>query len=176
MKTLEKEIYKNDFIQKDKNMKEKVIKIIESLYMDASSLIEPEKNIYSNNNKKITSIPIENLLKEYINFNELFQNKNNDLDGLNEQILKQYKNITGISICRTDDLNLKINLNFLGNNREYYIIISHKNSVYNIVDINPKEINYKKYVDELNINQDLTLFLCRLINYEFIPFCKNILK
>ena len=73
-------------------------------------------------------------------------------------------------------MNLKINLDFLDNNGEYYIIISHKDSVYNVVDISPQEINYKKYVDELNINQDSTLFLSRLINYEFIPYYKNHLK
>ncbi len=176
MKNLEKEINRNDFIQKDKDMKEKIIKIIESLYTDAYSLIDTNKNIYSNNNKTITNNSIEKILKEYINFNDLLLNKNDNLNCLNQQILKQYNSITGISISRTDDLNLKINLDFLDNNGEYYIIISHKDSIYNIVDINPKEINYKKYVDELNINLDFTLFLCRLINYEFIPYYKNHLK
>ena len=173
MKNLEKEIFKNDFIQKNKDMKEKMIKIIESLSMDVSSLIDPNKNIYSDNNKTIANNAIEKILKEYINFNELLQNKNDDLNSLNGQILKQYNNITGISISKTEDLNLKINLNFLGNDGEYYIIISHKNSVYDIVDIKPKEINYKNYIDELNINQDIALFLCRLINYEFIPCYKK---
>ena len=176
MKNLEKEIFNNDFIQKDKDMKEKILKIIESLYKDASSLIDTNKNIFSDNNKTITNNPIEKILKEYINFNDLLQNKKDNLNCLNKQILKQYKNIAGISISRTEDLNLQINLDFLDNNGAYYIIISHKDSVYNIVDINPKEINYKKCVDELNINQDFTLFLCRLINYEFIPYYKNHLK
>ena len=176
MKNLEKEINRHDFYQKDKDMKEKILKIIESLYMDAYSLIDTNKNIYSNNNKTIANNSIEKILKEYINFNDLLLNKNDNLNCLNQQILKQYNSITGISISRTDDLNLKINLDFLDNNGEYYIIMSHKDSIYNIVDINPKEINYKKYVDELNINQDFTLFLCRLINYEFIPYYKNHLK
>ena len=176
MKNLEKEIFKNDFIQKDKDMKEKLLKKIESLYMDASSLIDINKNIYSDNNKTLTNKPIEKILKEYINFNDLLQNKNNNLNCLNQQILKQYNSITEISISKTEDLNLKINLDFLDNNGEYYIIISHKDSVYNVVDISPQEINFEKYIDELNINQDFTLFLSRLINYEFIPYYKNHLK
>ena len=174
LENLEKEITKNDFIQKDKILKEKILKVLDSLYIDALSLIDMNKNIYSlNNNLSLSNSSIENTLKEYIKYNEFLSNKDKEVDSMNETILKKYKEITGISIYKTEDLNLKINFDFLGEKDEYYIILSHHNSIYKVLDINPKEINYKKYMDELNKSQDISLFLCKLVNYELIPYYQN---
>ena len=90
--------------------------------------------------------------------------------------MKLYKEITGISISRTNELNLKIRFDFLCGKNEYYIILSYdnnnknKNANYNVISIHPEKINYKNYVEELNQTKDINLFLSKIINYELIPF------
>ena len=134
------------------------------------------KNVYSNNTNLTLSSnnKIENPLKEYIKFNEYISNiDNKEINSINDNLIKEYQKITGISISRTKDLNLKINFNFLGEKNEYFIILSFNNSIFNVVDISPKDINYKKYNIENYNTKDITLFLCQLINYELIPHYQN---
>ena len=117
-------------------------------------------------------------MKEYIKYNEyLSSNDIEDINDINANIMKLYKETTGISISRTNELNLKIRFDFLCGKNEYYIILSYDNdkdknkySKYDVISIYPEEINYKKYLEELNKTQDISLFLCKLINYELIPF------
>ena len=164
-------------IQKNNKLKEKIINKIEEITKTASSLTDINKNIYSQNNNLALSPNniVENILKEYIKYNEyLLINKNKE----NSDIIKLYKEITGISISRTNELNLKIRFDFLCEKNEYYIILSYdnkknNNSNYDVISINPEGINYKIYMEELNKTQDINLFLCKLINYELIPFYEN---
>ena len=164
-------------IQKNNKLKEKIINKIELIAKTASSLTDINKNIYSQNNNLALSPNniVENILKEYIKYNEFLSiNKNKE----NSDIIKLYKEITGISISRTNELNLKIRFDFLCGKNEYYIILSYdnkknNNSNYDVISINPEGINYKIYMEELNKTQDINLFLCKLINYELIPFYEN---
>ena len=173
--SLEDESLLLNSIQNNNKLKGKVIRKLDSLTNNATSLMDINKNVYEENNK-LTLSPnniFENLLKEYIKYNDfIFLNENNNI---NEKIMKIYNEITGISISRTKELNLKIRFDFLCDKNEYYIILSYnnskdKNSIYNVICVNPEGINYKKYEEELNKTQDINLFLCKLINYELIPF------
>ena len=165
-------------IQNNNKLKEKILKKLESITNTASSLKDINKNIYDEN-KNVTLSQnniVEKILKEYIKYNEyLLSNENDDNSENNEHIMELYKEITGISISRTNELNLKIRFDFLCEKNEYYIIISYdsnknKNSNYKVISILPEEIKYKLYEEELNKNKDIILFLCKLINYELIPF------
>ena len=176
MTQFNKDIFKTDFIQQNKIFKEKIFTKLDSLVKDASSLMNVNKNIYSGNtNLSLSSNnKVEKSLKEYIKFNEYISNIDaKEINSINENIINEYQKITGISISRTKDLNLKINFNFLGEKNEYFIILSFNNSIFNVVDINPKDINYKKYNIEHYNTKDITLFLCKLINYELIPHYQN---
>ena len=164
-------------IQKNNKLKEKIINKLEVVTKTAASLTDINKNIYSQNDSLALSPNniIEKILKEYIKYNEYLSiNKNKE----NSDIIKLYKEITGISISRTNELNLKIRFDFLCEKNEYYIILSYdnkknNNSNYDVISINPEGINYKIYMEELNKTQDINLFLCKLINYELIPFYEN---
>ena len=164
-------------IQKNNKLKEKIINKLEIVTKTAASLTDINKNIYSQNDSLALSPNniVEKILKEYIKYNEFLSiNKNQE----NSDIIKLYKEITGISISRTNELNLKIRFDFLCGKNEYYIILSYdknksKNPNYNVISINPEGINYKMYMEELNKTQDINLFLCKLINYELIPFYEN---
>ncbi len=163
-------------IEKNNLLKEKIIKKIESITTKAISLTDVNTNIYSQNNTLSLSSNniIENILKKYIEYNESLLFKTEEKNATNEIIMKLYKEITGISISRTNELNLKIKFDFLSDKYEYYIIISYNNdknnSCYDVISIYPEEINYKLYLEELNKTNDINLFLCKLINYELIPF------
>ena len=163
-------------IEKNNILKEKIIKKIESITTKAISLTDVNTNIYSQNNTLSLSSNniIENILKKYIEYNESLLFKTEEKNATNEIIMKLYKEITGISISRTNELNLKIKFDFLSDKYEYYIIISYNNdknnSCYDVISIYPEEINYKLYLEELNKTNDINLFLCKLINYELIPF------
>ena len=174
---LEDETLIKKSIEKNNILKEKIIQKIDTISDTAISLTDINKNIYSQNNNLVLSSnnTIENILKKYIEYNEyLLFNKSEEKNDANENIMKLYKEITGISISRTNELNLKIKFDFLSDKFEYYIIISYdndkNNSSYNVISIYPEEINYKLYLQELNKTQDINLFLCKLINYELIPF------
>ena len=164
-------------IQKNNKLKEKIINKLEVVTKTAASLTDINKNIYSQNDTLALSPNniVEKILKEYIKYNEFLSiNQNKE----NSDIIKLYKEITGISISRTNELNLKIRFDFLCGKKEYYIILSYdknksKNPNYNVISINPEGINYKMYMEELNKTQDINLFLCKLINYELIPFYEN---
>ena len=146
--SLEDESLLLNSIQNNNKLKGKVIRKLDSLTNNATSLMDINKNIYEENNK-LTLSPnniFENLLKEYIKYNDyIFLNENNNI---NEKIMKIYNEITGISISRTKELNLKIRFDFLCDKNEYYIILSYnnskdKNSIYNVICVNPEGINYK---------------------------------
>ena len=173
MSTIDEEIFKIDFIEKNKSLKENYFKKLDSLVNDVSSLMDVNKNIYSkNNNLRLSSQnKIENLLKESIKYNENLENKEkNDFSLINDDIMAEYKKITGISISRTEELYLKINFDFLSEKNEYYLVLSfNDNLIFNVEEICPKELEYKKYLDEYCQAKDITLFLCKLINYELIP-------
>ena len=164
-------------IQKNNKLKEKIINKLELVTKTAASLTDINKNIYSQNDNLALSPNniVEKILKEYIKYNEFLSiNQNKE----NSDIIKLYKEITGISISRTNELNLKIRFDFLCGKNEYYIILSYdknksKNPNYNVISINPEGINYKMYMEELNKTQDINLFLCKLINYELIPFYES---
>ena len=176
---LESESMIKNNIERNNKLKEKIIHKLDKITNTASSLININKNIYSKN-KNLTLSPnniIENILKEYIIYNErLTSNENKESINNNENIMKLYKEITGISISRTNELNLKIRFDFLCGKNEYYIILSYdnnnknKNANYNVISIHPEKINYKNYVEELNQTKDINLFLSKIINYELIPF------
>ena len=176
---LENETMIKNSIERNNKLKEKIIHKLDTITNIASSLIDINKNIYSQN-KNLALSPnniIENILKEYIIYNEsLLSNENKESISTNENIMKLYKEITGISISRTNELNLKIRFDFLCGKNEYYIILSYdnsnknKNANYNVITIHPEAINYKNYVEELNKTQDINLFISKLINYELIPF------
>ena len=173
---LEDETLIQKSIEKNNLLKEKIIKKIESITTKAISLTDVNTNIYSQNNTLSLSSNniIENILKKYIEYNESLLFKTEEKNATNEIIMKLYKEITGISISRTKELNLKIKFDFLSDKYEYYIIISYNNdknnSCYDVISIYPEEINYKLYLEELNKTNDINLFLCKLINYELIPF------
>ena len=173
---LEDETLIQKSIEKNNLFKEKIIKKIESITTKAISLTDVNTNIYSQNNTLSLSSNniIENILKKYIEYNESLLFKTEEKNATNEIIMKLYKEITGISISRTNELNLKIKFDFLSDKYEYYIIISYNNdknnSCYDVISIYPEEINYKLYLEELNKTNDINLFLCKLINYELIPF------
>ena len=173
---LEDETLIQKSIEKNNLLKEKIIKKIESITIKAISLTDVNTNIYSQNNTLSLSSNniIENILKKYIEYNESLLFKTEEKNATNEIIMKLYKEITGISISRTNELNLKIKFDFLSDKYEYYIIISYNNdknnSCYDVISIYPEEINYKLYLEELNKTNDINLFLCKLINYELIPF------
>ena len=173
---LEDETLIQKSIEKNNLLKEKIIKKIESITTKAISLTDVNTNIYSQNNTLSLSSNniIENILKKYIEYNESLLFKTEEKNATNEIIMKLYKEITGISISRTNELNLKIKFDFLSDKYEYYIIISYDNdkniSCYDVISIYPEEINYKLYLEELNKTNDINLFLCKLINYELIPF------
>ena len=161
---------------KEQESKERIIKKINDIYEEASSLIDINKNIYLDNYNYSLSPKsrIENMLKPNIKLNELIVDmENNELDEVNSKILKEYKKITGINISKLDGENFKIKFDFLSKKIEYSIVIFYSNSIYNVKEINPKDINYENYLDS-NKGDDLTLFLCNLINFELIPhFNKN---
>ena len=173
---LEDETLIQKSIEKNNLLKEKIIKKIESITTKAISLTDVNTNIYSQNNTLSLSSNniIENILKKYIEYNESLLFKTEEKNATNEIIMKLYKEITGISISRTNELNLKIKFDFLSDKYEYYIIISYDNdkniSCYDVISFYPEEINYKLYLEELNKTKDINLFLCKLINYELIPF------
>ena len=174
---LEDETLIQKSIEKNNILKENIIKKIDSITTTAISLTDINKNIYSQNNTLSLSSNniIENILKKYIEYNEsLLLKKTEEKNDTNEIIMKLYKEITGISISRTNELNLKIKFDFLSDKYEYYIIISYdngkNNSCYDVISIYPEEINFKLYLEELNKTNDINLFLCKLINYELIPF------
>ena len=169
---LEDETLIQKSIEKNNLLKEKIIKKIESITTKAISLTDVNTNIYSQNNTLSLSSNniIENILKKYIEYNESLLFKTEEKNATNEIIMKLYKEITGISISRTNELNLKIKFDFLSDKYEYYIIISYdngkNNSCYDVISIYPEEINFKLYLEELNKTNDINLFLCKLINYE----------
>ena len=168
MKEFENKIFEIDLIQQNKAFKEKLYKKLDSIVNKASSLMDINTNIYLNNNNLSLSSnnKTENILKECIKYNIFLQNKEKkDFNAINDKIIKEYNKVTGISISRTDDLNLKIDFNFLGEKNEYYIILSFQKNIFSVVDINPKDINYKKYINQHNKADDITIFLCKLINY-----------
>ena len=106
-----KDIFKIDFIQQNKTFKEKLFSKLDSLIKDASSLMNTNKNAYSENNNLLLSLnnKIENILKAYLKYNEHIENLDkNHINTINKNIIKEYSKITGISISRTEELNLKI--------------------------------------------------------------------
>ena len=123
---LENETMIKNSIERNNKLKEKIIHKLDKITNTASSLININKNIYSQNNNLALSPNniVENILKEYIKYNEyLLINKNKE----NSDIIKLYREITGISISRTNELNLKIRFDFLCEKNEYYIILSYDN-------------------------------------------------
>ena len=164
--SLEDEKYIQNNISKNNSQKEKIFKKLNFIEKESKQIININKTNISLSSNNL----LERILKECIKYNEflsVYSNKE-----INNDIIKLYKNITGISISKTNELNLKIRFDFLcDNNIEYYIILSYENNKYNIISITPDEINLdKKYLEELNITKDINLFLCKLINFELIPY------
>lgn len=162
---LEDESYFLNLISKDNIKKEKILKKLDSITAKSLSIIDINKKYISLSSNNI----LEKILNECINYNEyllLYENKE-----VNNDIVKLYKEITGISISKTNELYLKIRFDFLcSENIEYYILLSFNNNVYNLIYINPEEIICDAYLEELNKTKDINTFLCKLINYELIPF------
>ena len=94
-----------------------------------------------------------------------------DYEEMIDKILNQYKSLTGISVERIDNRTMKIDFNLTEKNKGYYIILYFENECFSVIKIFPEEIKFQKYLNNNNINsiQNLTLFLGKLINYEFIP-------
>ena len=175
MTLFDKDLFKINFKEENKLLKDNFIEKLDCLFKDVYSLTDVNKNIYNENNALTLSSKnkVENNLKESIKYNEFLSKENPDINLINKNIIKEYKRITGISICRTENMNLKIIFDFLSKNNEYYIIISIKNSNFDVVEIIPKEINFRKYHDESYKVKDINIFLCKLINYELIPHFQN---
>ena len=176
MLELEDENCPKEFIKKNNEEKTKIFQKLDCITNDISSLLDLNENIYSNKSNLVLSSHSKNekILKASLLYKDFLLKKGNEeIDSINDKIIKEYNRITGISILRTEDSHLRIDFNFLGNKNEYFIILSFHNSFMNVVDINPKTINYQKYVDEYNQTNDISLFLCELINYEFIPYKEN---
>ncbi len=126
------------------------------------------------NEKIFIENKLEKILRQNIKFNAFLQSSNKEeINKINTDIIKKYNRITGINISNTSDNNLKIDFNFLSREYDYYIILSIKNGKYNIVKISPEKVNFQKYLEELNSNGDINLFLCKLINFELIPYYQN---
>ena len=168
---LEDESYFLNLISKDNIKKEKILKKLDSITAKSLSIIDINKKYISLSSNNI----LEKILNECINYNEyllLYENKE-----VNNDIVKLYKEITGISISKTNELYLKIRFDFLcSENIEYYILLSFNNNVYNLIYINPEEIICDAYLEELNKTKDINMFLCKLINYELIPFYEKEIK
>ena len=132
---LEDESYFLNLISKDNIKKEKILKKLDSITAKSLSIIDINKKYISLSSNNI----LEKILNECINYNEyllLYENKE-----VNNDIVKLYKEITGISISKTNELYLKIRFDFLcSENIEYYILLSFNNNVYNLIYINPEEI------------------------------------
>ena len=81
-------------IERNNKLKEKIIHKLNKITKKASSLININKNIYSQN-KNLTLSPnniIEKILKEYIIYNErLTSNENKESINNNGNIIKLYK-------------------------------------------------------------------------------------
>ena len=121
-----------------------------------------DKLTFSSKNK------IGDLLRENIKYNNILEKiENEKIKSMNDNIINEYQKITGIKISKTVDNNLRIDFSFLV---DYFLILSIKNNeIFDIITIYPSEINYKKYLYDLNKNKNISLFLSKLINYELIP-------
>ena len=129
-------------------------------------------NYIENQTKKLPESTMDKI------YNRLFH-QNNEIKIMNDEekeemidkILNQYKSLTGISVERIDNRTMKININLTEKSEGYYIILYFENESFSVKKIFPEEIKFEKYLNDNNMKsiQNLTLFLVKLINYEFIP-------
>ena len=144
---------KKNILEHIKIQKEKISRI--------SNEISNEKKIFSTENQTI----LEKLFENEKNFFNYFYNKkineNEKIEIINF-IINKIKKISGISISKSNK-NLKIE--FLN---KFFIILQISKEKFNLIDFFPKNINFEPYLIELNLTKNLTNFLCKIINNEFI--------
>ena len=144
---------KKNILEHIKIQKEKISRI--------SNEISNEKKIFSYENQTILEKLFEN---EKNFFNYFYNNKINEKEKIEiiNFIINKIKKISGISISKSNK-NLKIE--FLN---KFFIILQISKEKYNLIDFFPKNINFEHYLIELNLTKNLTNFLCKIINNEFI--------
>ena len=152
---LSKAQYENNVIlQNTSDIKEKAIQDLEDL-------------VY---NKLPTELKnFEVLYKKELELNTKFKNENlrkdnkEDFSKILKDMLRVYKQISMISISKTDKGYLKINFfNLTDDNREVYIILQVLGD-YKFIELCPN-INIKHLEEELTQTKNFTLFLTKLAN------------
>ena len=129
-------------------------------------------NYLENQTKKLPESTMDKIYNRlYYRNKEIKIMNDEEKEEMIDKILNQYKSLTGISVERIDNRTMKININLTEKSEGYYIILYFENECFSVIKIFPEEIKFQKYLNNNNINsiQNLTLFLGKLINYEFIP-------
>ena len=178
------EIYEKINISKDNiskyinNKKKSISRILLVLSQENNTYNTTlNSNIINYENQTI----LEKILENEKNFINYFYNKiisQNEKKEIINYIINKYKKISGISISKTINKELKITFNFceelLNNKIKFFIILSILTEEnYKLIEYSPKNINYEFYLLELNLTKNLTNFLCKIINNELIPFIRN---
>ena len=144
---------KKNILEHIKIQKEKISRI--------SNEISNEKKIFSTENQTILEKLFENEKNFFNYFYNTKINENEKIEIINF-IINKIKKISGISISKSNK-NLKIE--FLN---KFFIILQISKEKFNLIDFFPKNINFENYLIELNLTKNLTNFLCKIINNEFI--------
>jgi hypothetical protein len=144
---------KKNIFEHIKIQKEKITRI--------SNEISNEKKIFSTENQTILEKLFENEKNFFNYFYNTKINENEKIEIINF-IINKIKKISGISISKSNK-NLKIE--FLN---KFFIILQISKEKFNLIDFFPKNINFEPYLIELNLTKNLTNFLCKIINNEFI--------
>ena len=144
---------KKNILEHIKIQKEKISRI--------SNEISNKKKIFSNENQTILEKLFENEKNFFNYFYNTKINENEKIEIINF-IINKIKKISGISISKSNK-NLKIE--FLN---KFFIILQISKEKFNLIDFFPKNINFEHYLIELNLTKNLTNFLCKIINNEFI--------
>ena len=129
-----------------------------------------------NDSKKLPESTMDKIFNRlYYRNKEIKIMNDGEKEEMIDKILNQYKSLTGISVERIDNRTMKIDFNLTEKNKGYYIILYFENECFSVKKIIPEEIKFEKYLNNNNTNsiQYLSLFLVKLINYEFIPLLKD---
>ena len=125
-----------------------------------------------NDSKKLPESTMDKIFNRlYYRNKEIKIMNDGEKEEMIDKILNQYRTLTGISVERIDNRTMKIDFNLTEKNKGYYIILYFENESFSVKKIFPEEIKFEKYLNDNNMKsiQNLTLFLVKLINYEFIP-------
>lgn len=157
----------NEMITLQKKIKEHLNKKNQELAILTNIINDKEKNLFFPE--------IISNLQQIFNLEKINFSRNFDEEYL-ENILNEYKNITGIEIVKTDKKYIKVCLTFFQNlkeknevdqKKEYYFVFSQENEMYSIKEIVPENIIYKPYLLELNLTNNIGRFFAKIINEYF---------